>query len=334
MQLRYWPRAFLITFSVFFFLPFRLFEKLFSTRKIKKVKFNEPPIFILGHWRNGTTHLHNLMTQDERFAYFTIFRMVHPHVFLYWERIFRPFFKLVLPKSRPMDNMPLSFYGPQEEENGIANLCGLSINLACVFTSRRDNYLKYGSFVAATPKENDIWKKTYLNYLKKLALNKKGKRLLIKSPAMTQRIPMLLEMFPNAKFIHIRRDPYVTFFSIKQLYAKLFPTYYLQTPVGDEDAFILRIYNYTYRKFFSDYEMIPKENFIEVSFEDIEENPIREIQKIFQQLELQWTPEYEKQLSDYIDSIVNYEKNVYNITNEDREMIYSNCKEIIEKWGY
>lgn len=315
-------------------MPFRLIEKLFSARKIKKVTFNESPIFILGHWRNGTTHLHNLMTQDERFAYFTIFRMVQPHIFLYWERIFRPFFKMTLPKTRPMDNMPLSFYGPQEEENGIANICGLSINLACVFTSRRDYYLKYGSFVDASLKEYDTWKKIYLNYLKKLTLKEKGKQLLIKSPAMTQRIPMLLELFPNAKFIHIRRDPYVTFFSIKQLYAKLFPTYYLQTPVGDENAFILRIYNYTYRKFFSDYEMIPKKNFIEVSFEDVEKNPMREIKKIYQYMDLDWTPEYEKKLSEYIDSIANYEKNVYTITSEDREMIYTSCKDIIDKWGY
>ncbi|NHJ33170.1 MAG: sulfotransferase, partial [Asgard group archaeon] len=236
--------------------------------------------------------------------------------------------------TRPMDNMPLSFYGPQEEENGIANLCGLSINLACVFTSRRDHYLKYGSFVDATPKEVEIWKETYLDYLRKLALKEKGKQLLIKSPALTQRVPLLLELFPNAKFIHIRRDPYVTFFSIKKLYEKLFPTYYLQTPVGDEDAFILRIYNYTYRKFFSDYKMIPKENFIEVSFEDVEKDPMREIKKIYQQFKLELTPEYEKTLTDYIESIADYEKNVYTITEEDREKIYSNCKDIIEKWSY
>src|SRR3954447_11011480 len=26
-----------------------------------------PPLFVLGHWRSGTTHLHNLMALDERF---------------------------------------------------------------------------------------------------------------------------------------------------------------------------------------------------------------------------------------------------------------------------
>jgi len=315
-------------------MPFRLFENLFSKKRIKKVKINDPPIFILGHWRNGTTYLHNLMTQDDRFAFFTIFRMVHPHLFLYWERLFRPFFKITLPKTRPMDNIPLSFYGPQEEENGIANLCGLSINLACVFTSRRDYYLKYGSFVNATEKEREIWKKTYLHYLKKLALKEKGKQLLIKSPALTQRVPLLLEMFPNAKFIHIRRDPYVTFFSIKKLYEKLFPTYYLQVPVGDENAFILRIYNYTYRKFYADIDLIPKKNFIEVGFEDVEEDPRREILKIYQKMNLPLTEKYDKKLSNYIESITDYKKNIYDITDKDREMIYSNCKELIERWGY
>src|SRR4051795_11275452 len=29
----------------------------------------EPPLFILGHYRSGTTHLHNLLALDRRFAY-------------------------------------------------------------------------------------------------------------------------------------------------------------------------------------------------------------------------------------------------------------------------
>src|SRR5688572_7018981 len=29
----------------------------------------ESPLFILGHWRNGTTHLHQLLAQDHRFAF-------------------------------------------------------------------------------------------------------------------------------------------------------------------------------------------------------------------------------------------------------------------------
>ena len=29
----------------------------------------QPPLFILGIWRSGTTHLHNLLARDARFAY-------------------------------------------------------------------------------------------------------------------------------------------------------------------------------------------------------------------------------------------------------------------------
>ena len=29
----------------------------------------DPPLFLLGIWRSGTTYLHNLLARDDRFAY-------------------------------------------------------------------------------------------------------------------------------------------------------------------------------------------------------------------------------------------------------------------------
>ncbi len=195
-----------------FLTPFRFIEYLIFNRKIKRATITKPPIFIIGHWRNGTTYLHNLMTVDKQFAYFNMFEMVYPHIFLGFERLFKPFFTLTLPKKRPMDNVLINFDTPQEEENGIANLCSLSINIACVFPNNRDRYLKYGNFKKVSEKEIKIWKLTYLKYLKKLSIKNMGKQLLIKSPANTFRIALLHDLFPEAKFIHIKRDPYTTFF--------------------------------------------------------------------------------------------------------------------------
>lgn len=36
-----------------------------------------------------------------------------------------------------------------------------------------------------------------------------GKQLLLKTPAHSGRIPMLLKMFPNTRFIHIYRNPFL-----------------------------------------------------------------------------------------------------------------------------
>src|SRR4051812_38965344 len=52
----------------------------------------QPPLFILGHYRSGTTHLHNLLAVDPRFAYLNAFQACYPHTFLLSERTGAKFF--------------------------------------------------------------------------------------------------------------------------------------------------------------------------------------------------------------------------------------------------
>jgi hypothetical protein len=65
----------------------------------------QPPLFLLGHWRNGTTHLHNLMTVDERFAFANNYQTFFPHSFLCTEVFASRLLAFLLPKRRPMDNI-------------------------------------------------------------------------------------------------------------------------------------------------------------------------------------------------------------------------------------
>src|SRR5262249_17600386 len=95
-----------------------------------------PPLFVLGVWRSGTTHLHNLLCRDVRFAFPTAFQTLNPHVFLSTERwvtsLQRPFF----PKTRPFDNMKFGVEEPWEDEFAIATMSGLSHLWAWVFPNR------------------------------------------------------------------------------------------------------------------------------------------------------------------------------------------------------
>src|SRR5678816_885369 len=50
-----------------------------------------PPLFVLGHWRSGTTHLHNLLAVDDRFAFPNNYQALFPHAFLSMERAQSPF---------------------------------------------------------------------------------------------------------------------------------------------------------------------------------------------------------------------------------------------------
>src|ERR1700733_9622030 len=45
-----------------------LIQNLIFARRIQACVLKQPPIFIIGHWRTGTTHLHELLTVDGRFT--------------------------------------------------------------------------------------------------------------------------------------------------------------------------------------------------------------------------------------------------------------------------
>src|SRR5205085_219832 len=66
---RHWYIAIIITFVSFTNTLLRLLQDALLGRAIRAAKIKEPPIFILGHWRTGTTLLHELMICDERFGY-------------------------------------------------------------------------------------------------------------------------------------------------------------------------------------------------------------------------------------------------------------------------
>ncbi|MHA1827418.1 MAG: sulfotransferase, partial [Candidatus Heimdallarchaeaceae archaeon] len=98
-------KVFAITFIIIVLSPFSFIEKIISKQKIKDVQLKKPPIFILGHWRSGTTFLHELLHSDPDLEYMTLTESVFPNLFLYFygfiKRIFGPF----LPETRPQDNV-------------------------------------------------------------------------------------------------------------------------------------------------------------------------------------------------------------------------------------
>jgi omega-hydroxy-beta-dihydromenaquinone-9 sulfotransferase len=51
---------------------------IYGTR-LRAVNVEHDPIFVLGHWRSGTTHLHELLALDNRLACPTVFECGAPH---------------------------------------------------------------------------------------------------------------------------------------------------------------------------------------------------------------------------------------------------------------
>ena len=66
---KYWLRFLYAISLATFIAPMTVIQKLRFHRKIKKTEIKEDPIFIIGHYRTGTTYLMTLMAYDKTKGY-------------------------------------------------------------------------------------------------------------------------------------------------------------------------------------------------------------------------------------------------------------------------
>ena len=79
------------TASVLARIPFYQFERLIHARAINDLELPSDPIFIIGHWRSGTTHLHNLFSQDPQFGSINFLQTALPWDFIGQVRLSKKF---------------------------------------------------------------------------------------------------------------------------------------------------------------------------------------------------------------------------------------------------
>jgi len=329
--LRLW---FAISVSLFF-LPLRMIERIFFFRRIRRTEIKEDPIFIIGLWRSGSTYLNTLLAKNGNYGY--------PHFAdtFFTTRFSLAFPKLAdkmvdkfLPETRPFDNVKISSEKPAELEHSLISYYSCSFTDSMIFPR---NFWRYVSFATldVSPRRKRKWLKWYLFNIKKISCKENGKQLILKNPSNTGRIKTLLELFPNAKFIHIHRDPYYSYTSSINLHTKAREVFTLQN--WDQKQMkesILELYQKIYEQYSKDIELIPKENFISVSFEEFLENPLSTIEKIHKKLSLKGFKDYKQAFDDYIQEQENYQPNVHQITDEIIKNVNSKCQYAFDLFGY
>ncbi len=317
-------------------VPNRLIEKITFGKLIENTQIDKPPVFILGHWRSGTTYLNQLMLQDANWSYLSIQQASAPEVFFSNGEKSKEFLKKLLPQTRPFDNVKLFPNSPQEEEFALANMSPYSFYNGFYFPKNMKEYFqKYVMFEGVKESIKADWKKVYMQILKIVYLGGNKKRLLLKNPPNTARIRVLLEMFPNAKFIHIYRNPYNVYLSTKRLYEKSLPLVALQRISKEEiEENIILFYQKMMHNLFESQQLIPAENFIEIKHEEFEINPLMEIEKVYNKFNLDNFSEIEQKFREYIYSQKKYQKNQHMFDLLTQEKIYQSWKFTIDKWGY
>ncbi len=308
-------------------------ETFFNGREIKESDITHPPLFVLGHWRSGTTHLHNLLSLDENFACPTAYQALFPHHFLF-SQVGGLLFDVLAPHKRPMDNVAFAASVPHEDEFALAAATAVSPYLAALFPVTGDpGYSELDPRLL--PKEAlEDWKKAFMLFLKKLTLSE-DRRIVLKSPPHLGRVATLLEMFPDAKFVHIVRDPYVVYASTHKLWSDSFRFAHLQLPsLENVDHLILTWYVTLFSLFERDRARIPEGSLFEMKFEDLEATPVETLRDMYQSLGLGGFESFSPRASKYLDSLNGYEKNVHHVEDWVRAKVGTAWRRTFERYDY
>lgn len=309
-------------------------DRVYFRKRLKACQVR-PPVFILGHWRTGTTHLHHLLSLDRRFVTPNLVQTLFPSSFLLIEPMLKSIISPFLPETRLIDNMRFSADAPQEDEFAVAAMCMISPYLAYSFPRRWDHYDRYISLENATASELLAWTRSLQSFVSRLVL-KNGKTALLKSPLHTARIKHLLAIYPQAKFIHISRNPYEVFQSTRHMMS-IGPamTQLQRFDFNTVDGIIRRRFRTITSAYLEQRALIPEGSLYELRFEDLEQHPLIQLQDAYDRLELGGFERVRPQLETYLESIRGYTKTRYpSLSDSSRELIAKDWSNYFREFDY
>lgn len=324
-----------VTFATPFHSLLGKIQKLIWGARLEASSLHGPPIFIIGHWRSGTTLLHELLVLDERLSSPSTFQCFAPHHFLLTEWFFRGFCTWMLPGQRPMDNMAAGWDRPQEDEFALMNLGLPSPYRRIAYPNQPPPDVQYLDTESLPAAERQHWAETLAQFLRAVSFRTE-RPLVVKSPTHTGRIATLAETFPGAKFIHITRDPRALFPSTVRLWNSLDEVQGLQKPTGEKtEAYVLDCLEKMYEAFHRQRDAIDPANLIDIRYEDLIADPVGQVEEIYRKLRLGDFAHVRQTLTQWAQTAHRqYKTNQHHLPSEQEALIRQRWSAYFDRYGY
>ncbi len=263
------PRASLISLAA---ALNSLTERVNSSPKID-FPIPKAPIFIIGHWRSGTTLLHELLALVPEFVAPTTVDVFFPYASENAKRRLGWLFDTMVPEDRIIDRMAVSATSPQEEEFALAQMTGMSPYLTYCFPRAAQRYESYLDFDGVDEEAIERWFVAYESFAGRLQMEHCG-RLLFKSPPSTARIGLLASRYPDARFLHISREPSEIIQSTLRMLKDSIPMAQLQSfEFGSLEQLVFDRARKMYARYFDAATGLAGKRLLEIRFEDLIEKP-------------------------------------------------------------
>lgn len=329
-SIKYFPRILFLLNAGIWSNIFAFAEKQKFKSKIEKTKIHDDPIFIVGNWRTGSTFLHQLLALDKQFTSPTVYQVSNPDHLLVSKKYYTPIMSKALGDKRPMDNVKIGVNEPQEDEYALLKLCKNTPLENLIFNRTSNTFLN--SDKGFLPDNIKDFEQAIKQLTRKLTLVS-GKRILYKNPFHSLRISFLRTIYPNAKFIHIYRNPEKVLPSCQHMWSivgsqnilknKWFP------PTIEELAILYKKIITTIR---NEFQSLKANQAYELKFEDFEKSPVKHIKQIYGQLQLTFTSEYEQSLIEYCNNLSDYKKNRYATPEKENQQINTIFKDVLQEY--
>jgi hypothetical protein len=206
--------------------------------------------------------------------------------------------------------------------------------LTMAFPNHPPQNQEFFELADVSPPQRQRWQRGLMWFLKCLTV-RTPRRIVLKSPPHTFRIKILLEMFPKARFIHIVRDPLVIFPSTINLWKRLYRNDGLQVPTYEGlDEFVFATFLRMYEVFERDRGLIPVGQFCEVRYEDLVAQPIQQMQRLYEELNLGGFETVRPQMEAYFAKKADYKTNQYQVPPELAAEISRRWAGFCQRYGY
>lgn len=316
--------------------PLRMWESIRFAKRAESVELHSQPVFIVGHWQSGHSLLHNLLACDPQFATVRLKHAISPASFNVTGGFLRRFVEPRLPQDRGVDSLPGGLDSPQGDDFMLAGLTPLSWYYAYVFPEAAEQVLKRSLFFdQVSDDEITAWQSTYLTALRRVAAEQGTSRILSRNAANSCRIPQLLQMFPEAKFIHVHRHPDEVFSAQRDRWFALTQIWSMQeVPLHRFRHYSLDFYRRMMKKYLEDRELLESGQLAEVRHDDLVHNPVSTAQRVYDELGLGdfegVKPEFEKHSETRTGSLAGDE----DTTEEDRQTVRDRWRFAFDEFGY
>ncbi len=280
-------------------------------------RIERPTIVILGYYRSGTTHLHNLMSCDDRLITPRWYQCLAGQGFVLGWSILR--FALVpfLGSTRPQDSVGFGPNWPAEDDFAMSTwgMCS-SIPGRFIWPSQWDDWKRWHGLEGLSEKELHRWRSLMAMFIWKLTRGKnREKTVLLKTPSHTARVGELDRLCGRPLFVHIVRDPKAVIDSNVRLHLSL--TNHLLEDAPDVQTIRDRIveeYAQTEKKVVAelnalDDERMMTKRFVRVRYQDLRADEIGTIERIYNTLGMRgvwWNAEVEGAIRKYLGALGTY----------------------------